>query len=67
MQEERRTVIVRILRHRFGDVPLNLETRLGLLTADLLAPLVNTALEAPDLDTFAEEVDRISIARLVPA
>jgi len=67
MQEERRTVIARILRHRFGDVPLSLETRLGLLTADRLALLVDTALEAPDLLTFAEEVDRLSVGQFVPA
>ena len=65
--EERRTVIVRILRHRFGDVPLNLETQLGLLTADRLTLLVDTALEAPDLPTFAGEVERLFASQFVPA
>ncbi len=50
-----------------GDVPLNLETQLGLLTADRLALLMDVALEAPDLVAFAEEVDHISSYQPVPA
>lgn len=67
LHEARRMDMVRILRHRFGDVPLNLETQLGLLTADRLALLMDVALEAPDLVAFAEEVDHISSYQPVPA
>ncbi|MEA3340900.1 MAG: DUF4351 domain-containing protein [Chloroflexota bacterium] len=67
LQGERQAVIAHILRHRFGEVSLNLETRLRLLATEQLTPLLDTALDAPNISAFTEEVDRVSSNRLASA
>lgn len=49
--------IQRLLRWRFGKVPLSLIERLGRLTPEQLEPLVDEALETPDLETLEATVE----------
>lgn len=54
-------ILLRILRRRFGELPLSLEERLGTLPAERLETLVDTALDIPDLQAFTAESERLSL------
>lgn len=65
-QGDRRTRLAdiqRILRWRFGVVPAQLVSLLEHLTAAQLEPLVDEALEAPDLESFQARVEERFSAR----
>jgi hypothetical protein len=52
LQQARLADVLRILRWRFGELPLSLEERLSLLKAEELEPLVTEALQASSLESF---------------
>ncbi len=56
-QKARLVDVQRILRWRFGALPMSLEDRLSLLGAEQLEPLVDRALEAPNLDAFRAAIN----------
>ena len=51
--------IRRVLRRRFGAVPEGISKRLAGLTAAELEEMLDTAVLAPDLDTFAEALTAV--------
>lgn len=59
LQQARLADVQRILRWRFGELPLALEKELGQLTAEQLEPLLDEALITPDLAAFREVVSRL--------
>ena len=61
-RQTQQRLLLRILRHRFGEVPLRLEERLGVLTAEQLETLTDLALDVPDLGEFSAVVENLTIA-----
>ena len=51
--------IRRVLRRRFGDVPEEINKQLAGLTAAELEEMLDTAVVAPDLDTFAQALTAV--------
>lgn len=64
IRQERRhsrwLILMRILRRRFGELPLSLEERLGRLSTDALDTLVDVAITVSDLETFKAQLDEVS-------
>lgn len=50
--------IMRVLSRRFGDIPADVQSRLVGLSAPLLADMLDEALVAPDVDTFAARLPK---------
>jgi len=55
--------IRRVLQRRFGDVPEGINKQLAGLTVVELEEMLDTAVSAPDLDTFAEGLTAVYEAR----
>lgn len=60
-------ILMRILRRRFGELPLSLEEQLELLSADELDTLLDLALDVPDLEAFKARMNEITHDNLVAA
>ncbi len=56
VRHERMLMLMRFLRRRFGELPLSLEERLGLFSADELDVLLDVAFDAQDLETVKARV-----------
>ncbi|MCB0116471.1 MAG: Rpn family recombination-promoting nuclease/putative transposase [Caldilineaceae bacterium] len=56
--------IMLMLRHRFGDIPTTLDTRLKLLTVEQLESLTNIVLDAETLSEFQDAVAKLQPTNL---